>query len=159
MAACMFRDSSVFRLRFGCEARVSGFWDSMGHFLYENIIKLNLPGNAFYHTNCLLLLLKNMLCGTLHCQKGFNIVLFSYEIAREGGWHLCKAHAGRVQHRVVICPLFLRRPSRDQGSGFRVQGSGFRVQGAGFRVQGAGCRVHPLGVVGVHFAPKQPHLR
>ena len=38
----------------------------------------NLSGNELYYTNCSILLVKNMLCRELHCQKGFNLILFSY---------------------------------------------------------------------------------
>jgi hypothetical protein len=39
-----------------------------------------LSGNEVCSTNSLILLVKNMLYSNLHCQKGFNLILFSYKI-------------------------------------------------------------------------------
>ena len=38
--------------------------------LHEKGIELKPSGNEGYYTNSLILLVKNMLCGKLHCQKG-----------------------------------------------------------------------------------------
>ena len=43
-------------------------------------LNLNLYGNEIYYTNYLILLVKNMLCSKILCQKGFNSILFSYKI-------------------------------------------------------------------------------
>jgi len=48
--------------------------------LHEKIIKLNFRGNEVYHTNSLVLLVKDILCSKLHCQKGFYLILFSYKV-------------------------------------------------------------------------------
>ena len=48
--------------------------------LYETKIKFNLFGNEVYYTNSLTLLVKNMLCSKVRCQKAFNLILISYEI-------------------------------------------------------------------------------
>jgi len=37
---------------------------------------LNLSGNDVHYTNSSILLVTNMLCGKLQCQKDFNLVLF-----------------------------------------------------------------------------------
>ena len=42
----------------------------------------NLSGNEVYYTNSSILLVKNMLCSKLHCQKGFDLILFLYKIAQ-----------------------------------------------------------------------------
>jgi len=44
--------------------------------LYEKRSKLNLSGNEVYYTDSLALLVKNMLCSELLCQKGFDLILF-----------------------------------------------------------------------------------
>ena len=41
---------------------------------------LSLPGSEIHHTACSSLLLLKNSCGKLHCQKGFNSILFSYEV-------------------------------------------------------------------------------
>jgi hypothetical protein len=41
---------------------------------------LNLSGNEVYYRDGLILLVKNMLCSKLYGQRGFNLMLFSYEI-------------------------------------------------------------------------------
>ena len=43
-----------------------------------------LSGNEGYDANSLILLVKNMLCSKLHCQKDFNLIPFSYKIATWG---------------------------------------------------------------------------
>ena len=40
----------------------------------------NLSGNEVYCTNSLISLVKNMLCGKLHCKKGLNLILCQYEM-------------------------------------------------------------------------------
>ena len=45
-------------------------------------LNLNLSANEVYYTNSLILLVKNMLCSKLHCQKGFDLNPFSYKILR-----------------------------------------------------------------------------
>ena len=40
----------------------------------------NPSGNELYYTNYLIA--KNMLCSQLHCQKGFNLILFSYKLTQ-----------------------------------------------------------------------------
>ena len=44
--------------------------------------KGNYPGNKVDYTACSLLAILKHLCSKLHCQKGFNLVLFSYNIVR-----------------------------------------------------------------------------
>ena len=50
--------------------------DLLPSILYEKGIKLNLSGNEVDFTNSEILLVKSMLCSKLHCQKGFNLILF-----------------------------------------------------------------------------------
>jgi len=48
--------------------------------LYEKEIKLNLSGNEVYYTAFPLpVILKNS-CGEIHCQNGFDLIIFSYMI-------------------------------------------------------------------------------
>ena len=42
----------------------------------------SVSGNEVYHSISLKLLVNNMLCRKLYCQKGFNLILFSYNIRR-----------------------------------------------------------------------------
>ena len=49
----------------------------------------NLSGNEVYHTNSLICLLKNMLCGNLDCWKGFGSITVGYDILR------CIGRSGR----------------------------------------------------------------
>jgi len=51
-------------------------------------LNLNLPGNEDYCTNSLRLLVKNMLRCKLHCQTGFDLILFSHKIWTVAG-HGC----------------------------------------------------------------------
>ena len=47
----------------------------------------NVSDNEFHHSNSSISQVKNMLCSKIHCQKGFNRILFSYkfgETRREG---------------------------------------------------------------------------
>ena len=46
----------------------------------ERELNRNLSDNEVYYTNSSILLVKNMLCSKLHCQKGFYLILFAYEI-------------------------------------------------------------------------------
>ena len=39
----------------------------------------NLFGNEVYNTDSLILLEHKMLCSKLHCQKGFNLLIFPYQ--------------------------------------------------------------------------------
>ena len=48
--------------------------------LYEKEITLNLFSNEVYNTNSPILLVQNMLCSELHCQKSLNLISFSYEV-------------------------------------------------------------------------------
>ena len=48
---------------------------------HEKRIRLKLSGNEVYCTNAVTLLVKEMLCSKLHYQKGFNLILFSYEVS------------------------------------------------------------------------------
>ena len=41
----------------------------------------NLSGNEGCYTNSLISLVKNMLRGQLHCQKGFDLIVFSYKMS------------------------------------------------------------------------------
>jgi len=41
----------------------------------------NISGSAVYHTNSLILLVRNMLCSKLHFQQGFDLIPLSCEIA------------------------------------------------------------------------------
>ena len=42
---------------------------------------MKLSGNEVDYTILFILLVKNMLCGKLHCQRVLNLKAFSYEIA------------------------------------------------------------------------------
>ena len=42
-------------------------------------LNYRLSGNEGYNANSLILLVKNMLCSKPHCQKGFNVIIFSYK--------------------------------------------------------------------------------
>ena len=46
----------------------------------------NLSGDEVYYTNSLIWVVENMLCGKLHCQKGFDLILFSYNIDIQRLW-------------------------------------------------------------------------
>jgi hypothetical protein len=52
----------------------------------------NLAGNEVYNTNSLISPAKNMLCSKHHCQKGFNLIPFSYKIS----WSTASAVKKRV---------------------------------------------------------------
>jgi hypothetical protein len=56
-------------------------WRDGGPNLCENRIELNLSGGEVCYTNSLILLVKNILCSNLHCQKDFGLLLFSYKTA------------------------------------------------------------------------------
>ena len=48
-----------------------------------------LSGIEVYNTNSSILLVKNMLCSKLHCENGFNLIIFSYKTAGfrvHGAW-------------------------------------------------------------------------
>ena len=49
---------------------------------WEKRFNLNLYGNKVHCTNALLVLIKIMLCGTLHCQFFSRLKLFSYKISK-----------------------------------------------------------------------------
>jgi hypothetical protein len=49
---------------------------------YERESNENISGNEVYYTNALMFLVKNILCKNVHCQKGFNLIPFSYKPAR-----------------------------------------------------------------------------
>ena len=53
---------------------------SFPQILYEKKIRLYISGDEIYFTNSLILLVKNMLYSKLHCQRGFNLILFSCKI-------------------------------------------------------------------------------
>ena len=59
---------------------------------YEKAFTLKLSGNEVYYTACSLLVISKKSSSKLHCQKGFNFILFSYKIPK---WDL--APAGRDQ--------------------------------------------------------------
>ena len=44
---------------------------------------VNLSGNEVYHTACSLLVIFKNSCSELHCQKGFDLTLFSCKILPE----------------------------------------------------------------------------
>ena len=50
----------------------------------RSVCNSHLSGNEVYYTNHLILLVKNMLCSEHHCQKGFNLILFSFRDLVEG---------------------------------------------------------------------------
>ena len=52
--------------------------------LYKKGIKFKLAGNQVYYTNPLILLVKNLLCRKIHCQKVLIFIPFSYEISHLG---------------------------------------------------------------------------
>ena len=47
--------------------------ESLKQILQENSFNLKISGNEVYHKNSLMLLVKNILCSKLHCQKGFSL--------------------------------------------------------------------------------------
>ena len=51
--------------------------------LYEKAFTLRLSGNEVSNTNLSILLVKNMLCSKHHCQRGFNLILFSYKMCTQ----------------------------------------------------------------------------
>ena len=61
----------------------------------------------FFHTNSLLLLVKNILCGQEDCQKGSNLILFSCQIS------------GRAARSERACDS---APFQSLGVGFWVSG-------------------------------------
>ena len=46
----------------------------------KRVINQNLSGNEVHSTACSLLVISKNLCSKLHCEKGFELVLFSYKI-------------------------------------------------------------------------------
>ena len=44
----------------------------------------NLAGNEAHYTSSMKCLVKNMLYSELHCQKGFDLVNFSYQVLHKG---------------------------------------------------------------------------
>ena len=95
-----------------------------------------------------------MLCSKLECQKGFNVIMFSYKISQFKNlrWrHERGGQQGAMPPRppgALLWGLEFRIQGlgfRVEALGFRVQDSGFRVQGSGFRVQGSGFRVQGSG--------------
>jgi len=124
---------------------------------YEKGLKLKRSGNEGYYMNSFILLVKNMLCNKLHCQKVLNRKSFHIRSGcgadlRTRGGRCCTpppAAAPRVA-QLVKCRVFLllvKSPSsssRDHavvcfkdksGSGQLGRGVGaILVQGLGFRV-------------------------
>ena len=49
------------------------------HCYMKRELNLKLSCNELDHTNPLILQVTNMQCGKLHCQKGFNLIIFSYK--------------------------------------------------------------------------------
>jgi hypothetical protein len=47
---------------------------------YEKGFELKLSGDEVYYTACSLLVVLKNSCGKLHCEKGFNLIPFSFEI-------------------------------------------------------------------------------
>ena len=66
--------------------------------LYEERIRLVFCGNDVYCTNSLILLVKNMMCSKLHCQKGSSLIPFSYKILEE-------RVAGTISHSEIYAPF------------------------------------------------------
>ena len=54
-----------------------------GMILYEREVNQNLYGKDFFYTACSLLGIFKSSCNKLHCQNGFNRILFSYKIGSE----------------------------------------------------------------------------
>jgi len=54
----------------------------------------NLSGNQVYYTACSLLSIFKISYSQLHCQKGFNLILFSYKMY---------SHVGLVPRGVCLC--------------------------------------------------------
>jgi hypothetical protein len=52
--------------------------------LYQKELNRNPSGNEIHYTNSLMLLVNNMLCSKLHCQRGFNSILISLKIVPWG---------------------------------------------------------------------------
>jgi len=87
--------------------------------LYEKGIKSELSCNEAHNTNYLILLVNNMLCSKLHCQKDFNLVLFSYAIDGRSSTRAL----GLMEHRSsnggvffgATNPLASRHPTQGMG--------------------------------------------
>ena len=56
--------------------------------LYKNEKKSNenISCNEVYYTACSLLVILKNSCSKVHCQKGFNLIFYSYEIRRKRRW-------------------------------------------------------------------------
>ena len=67
----------------------------------NSFLILKTSGNEVYYTNSLMILIKMMLCGKLHCQKFLKLKIFSYKII-----------------------LSIHQPRYDRILGMRVSGSG-----------------------------------
>ena len=57
-----------------------GWAGRLAWILYEKWIRLKLSSDEVHFTSSSLLLVKNMLCSKIHCQKGLNLIIFSYKI-------------------------------------------------------------------------------
>ena len=69
-------------------------WIRTSRFSKEEHSNQNLSGSEVYHMNSLISLIKNTLFSKLHCQKGFDLIPFSYKMVGAGG--RCRAlPAGR----------------------------------------------------------------
>ena len=65
---------------FSGTSTVTNGTDHANEFYLERESNQKLSGNEVYYTNSLILLVENVLCSKLHCQKGLNLILFSYKI-------------------------------------------------------------------------------
>ena len=74
---CQMNAHSVFPRRLATRK-----WWNNDKISHERGIKWKSFSNEVHHTNSSILLLKNMLCSNLDCQKGFDAISFSYEIWR-----------------------------------------------------------------------------
>jgi len=71
--------------------------------LHDQRIKLNLSGNEVHYSACSLLLTLKNSCSKVHCQKGINLIFFSYEI-------VCETQQQQVSSLVIVPASDLKAP-------------------------------------------------
>ena len=82
-----FRVPGSQHLASGFMSSISGFGfqiSGVGGFHMKRESNQNVSGSDVYYKNSLILLVENMLCSKLLCQKGFNVIPFSYQITGRG---------------------------------------------------------------------------
>jgi hypothetical protein len=110
---------------------------------------LKLSGNEVYYTILLVLLVKIMLCGKLHCQKVFKLKHISDEVRGVEAERL-DAAVVPVQRFDVLCVRHLRLGCRFWGSSFISSPLKFAVRRHKFNTEPLSFGVKGLfGVLGV----------